>query len=102
LKWPTFYQTSITQRDWDAADAAGRIKVEVSAGFREQIDGKPIFAALSTSVCFAFFPAPMGRSRRLIFLPFGRSSGWDPHSMDLNHDVLPPSAHRGTTSRTCS
>jgi hypothetical protein len=102
LKWPSFYQTSITQRDWDAADAAGRIKVEVSAGFREQIDGKPIFTALSTSVCFAFFPAPMGMSSRSISLRFGRSSSLDSHPTDLNHDLLPPSPHRGSTSRTCS
>jgi hypothetical protein len=69
LKWPIFHQTSVTQRDWDAADATGRIKVEVSAGFREQIDGKPTFTALSTSVCFAFFPAPMGMSRCSTSLP---------------------------------
>ena len=68
LAWPTFHKSAATQRDWDAADSAGRIKVELAAGFKEQINGKVVFTTLSTIVCFAFYPVPVGKS--LVLMPF--------------------------------
>jgi len=35
--------------------------VELAAGFKERLDGKMVFTTLSTIVCFAFFPAPIGK-----------------------------------------
>lgn len=49
------------QRGWDAADPTGRIKVELSAGFKEQLGGKMVFTNLSTIVCFSFFPVPISK-----------------------------------------
>ena len=72
LIWPAWRKSATSQRDWDAADPAGRIKVELSAGFKEQLGDKTVFTTLSTIVCFAFFPAPISKSlapsHPLIFL----------------------------------
>ena len=67
LIWPTWRKSATSQRDWDAADSAGRIKVELAAGFKEQLGGKTVFTTLSTIVCFAFFPAPISKSLVLVF-----------------------------------
>ena len=61
LIWPAWRKSATSQRDWDAADPAGRIKVELAAGFKEQQGGKTVFTTLSTIVCFAFFPAPISK-----------------------------------------
>lgn len=61
LGWPNFHKSATTQRQWDAADPAGRIKIELSAGFNEELGGKMVFTKLSTIVTFAFFPAPIGK-----------------------------------------
>lgn len=61
LIWPAWRKTATSQRDWDAADSAGRIKVELAAGFKELLGGKTVFTTLSSIVCFAFFPAPIGK-----------------------------------------
>jgi len=66
LAWPTWRKSAISQRDWDASDSAGRIKVELAAGFKERLDGKMVFTTLSTIVCFAFFPAPIGKSLAIV------------------------------------
>jgi len=62
LIWPAWRKSAASQRDWDAADSAGRIKVELAAGFKEQLGGKVVFTTLSTIVCFSFFPAPISKS----------------------------------------
>jgi hypothetical protein len=62
LIWPAWRNSASTQREWDAADSAGRIKVELAAGFKEQLGGKVVFTTLSTVVCFSFFPAPICKS----------------------------------------
>jgi hypothetical protein len=66
LNWPSFHKSATMQRDWDAADPTGRIKVELAAGFKEQLDGEMVFTTLSTIVCFSFFPAPIGKSSLLM------------------------------------
>jgi hypothetical protein len=66
LNWPGFHKSATMQRDWDAADPAGRIKVELAAGFKEQLDGGMVFTTLSTIVCFSFFPAPISMSSLLM------------------------------------
>ena len=70
LTWPTWRKSAIAQRDWDAADSAGRIKVELAAGFKEQLGGKVVFTTLSTIVCFAFFPAPIGKTLHFPLIPY--------------------------------
>jgi hypothetical protein len=62
LAWPGFNKSATMQRNWDAADPRGRIRVELAAGFMEQVDGRMAFTNLSTIVCFSFFPAPIGMS----------------------------------------
>ena len=62
LIWPDWRKSASSQREWDAADSAGRIKVELAAGFKEQQGGKVVFTTLSTVVCFSFYPAPIGKS----------------------------------------
>lgn len=61
MTWPKFYKSAISSREWDASDSAGRIKVELSAGVRDELDGKSVFTKLETLVCFSFFPVPNGK-----------------------------------------
>jgi hypothetical protein len=67
LMWPAWRKSASMQREWDAADSAGRIKVELAAGFKEQLGGKVVFTTLSTVVYFSFYPAPIGKF--LVLMP---------------------------------
>lgn len=58
LGWPRWNNSIIMQRNWDAAAANGRIKVELAAGFSEEIGGQNLFSKLTTIVSFSFFSVP--------------------------------------------
>jgi hypothetical protein len=92
LIWPTWRKSATSQRDWDAADSAGRIKVELAAGFKEQLGGKTVFTTLSTIVCFAFFPAPIGKSPVLVFSHETHGSIGRAHLLS-SCPLLPPPPH---------
>ncbi|KAM0720165.1 hypothetical protein Q7P37_004301 [Cladosporium fusiforme] len=64
LAWPKFHKSSISSREWNASDSAGRIKIELLAGINDHLGGKSVFTKVETVVCFSFFPVPSDHLER--------------------------------------
>ena len=65
LKFPPFYNETLAQNYWSAAESVGRIKVVLAEGIaREQRD--PPFERVKNIVSFSFQHAPLGTTEALI------------------------------------
>ncbi|KAK5121153.1 hypothetical protein LTR85_005637 [Meristemomyces frigidus] len=59
LAFPKFHRSMLSQSHWNACEEKGRIKVQLSAGYMLQQDGKPQFIKLVDHAMFSFQPAPL-------------------------------------------
>lgn len=60
LAFPKFHRSILSQSHWNACEEKGRIKVQLSAGYMLQHEGKPQFVKLVDHAMFSFQPAPLG------------------------------------------
>jgi len=62
LSFPRFHRSILTQSHWNACDDMGRIKVQLSAGYEVDLEGRSHFVKTVDHVVFSFQPAPLGKS----------------------------------------
>lgn len=60
LCFPAFHRSILAQSHWNACDDLGRIKVQLSAGYEVEVEGKRQFIKLVDHIVFSFQPAPLG------------------------------------------
>ncbi|KAK1824016.1 hypothetical protein LTR12_001549 [Friedmanniomyces endolithicus] len=59
LSFPRFHRSILTQSHWNACDDMGRIKVQLSAGYEVELEGRSHFVKTVDHVVFSFQPAPL-------------------------------------------
>ncbi|KAK1808546.1 hypothetical protein LTR12_017085 [Friedmanniomyces endolithicus] len=59
LSFPRFHRSILTQSHWNACDDMGRIKVQLSAGYEVDLEGRSHFVKTVDHVVFSFQPAPL-------------------------------------------
>lgn len=65
LRFPPFYPSVTQSLVWDPADETGRITVEVSEGYIENVEGQDRFTKLKNHALFNFQPVPLSMFVRI-------------------------------------